>query len=72
MSLQVVRNLGQVIEKCDAHIQGKCVGIWGGVSLVRKSDSHQGGVTGIRKVCQFMERSDGYVGGVKDTWPFSK
>ena len=28
-------------------------------------DSQQGGVKGIRKVCQLMERWDGHVGGVK-------
>ena len=26
------------------------------MTVVRKSDSHQGGVKGIRKVCQLMER----------------
>ena len=38
---------------------------WGGVTVVRKCDSHLGGVKGIRKVCQLMERCDGHVGGVK-------
>ena len=32
---------------------------------VRKCDSHQGGVKGIKKVCQLMERWDGHGGGVK-------
>ena len=32
---------------------------------VRKCDSHQGGVKGIRKLCHLMERYDGHVGGVK-------
>ena len=32
---------------------------------VRKCDSHQGGVKGIKKVCQLMERWDGHRGGVK-------
>ena len=35
------------------------------MAVVRKCDSHQGGVKSIRKVCQFMERCDGHVGGVK-------
>ena len=32
---------------------------------VRMCDSHQGGVKGIKKVCQLMERWDGHGGGVK-------
>ena len=35
------------------------------MSVVRKCDSHQGRVKGIRKVCQLMERCDGHVGSVK-------
>ena len=31
--------------------------------VVRKCDSHQGGVKGVRKVCQLMERCDGHGGG---------
>ena len=37
----------------------RSTGTWGGVTVVRKCDSHQGGV---RKVCQLMERCDGHVG----------
>ena len=37
----------------------------GSVTVVRKFDSHQGGVKDIRKVYQLMERCDGHVGGVK-------
>ena len=33
--------------------------------VVRKCDSHQGGVKGIRKVSQLMERCDGHWGDVK-------
>ena len=33
--------------------------------VVRKCGSRQGGVKGIRKVCQLMEKCDGHVGGVK-------
>ena len=33
--------------------------------VVRKCDSHQGGVKAIRKVCQLMERCEGHGGGVK-------
>ena len=35
------------------------------MTVVRKCDSHQGGVKGIRKVCQLIERCDGHVGDVK-------
>ena len=32
---------------------------------VRKCDSHQGNVKGIRKVCQLMEKCHGHGGEVK-------
>ena len=35
------------------------------MTVVRKCDSHQGGVKGVRKVSQLMERCDGHVRGVK-------
>ena len=35
------------------------------MTVVRKCDSHHVRVKGIRKVCQFMEKCDGHVGGVK-------
>ena len=35
------------------------------MTVVRKCDSCQGGVKGIRKVCQLMERCVGHVGGEK-------
>ena len=35
------------------------------MTVVRKCDSHQGGVKGIRKTCQLMKRCDGHVGDVK-------
>ena len=35
------------------------------MTVTRKCVSHQGGVKGIRKVCQLMERCDGHGGGVK-------
>ena len=35
------------------------------MTVVRKYDSRQGGVKGIRKVCQLMERWVGHGGGVK-------
>ena len=35
------------------------------MTVVRKCDSHQGGVKCIRKVCQLMKRCDGHVGDVK-------
>ena len=44
----------------------RCKGAWGGATVVRKCDSHQGGVKGIRKVFQLMEMCDGHVGGVKE------
>ena len=35
------------------------------MTVVRKCDGHQGGVSSIRKVCQLMEKCDGHMGGVK-------
>ena len=35
------------------------------MTVVRKCDSHQGGVKGIRKVSQLMERCDAHVRGVR-------
>ena len=37
------------------------------MTVVRKCDSYQGGVKGIQKVYQLMERCDGY-GGCKGVW----
>ena len=37
------------------------------MTVDRKCASHQGGVKGIRKLCQLMGRSDGY-GGCKGVW----
>ena len=39
---------------------GGCKGAWGGVTVVTKFNSHQGGVKGIGKVYQLMERCDGH------------
>ena len=36
------------------------------MTVVRKCDSHQGGVKGIRKVCQLMERCDSHGGDVRE------
>ena len=35
------------------------------MKVVRICDSRQGGVKGIKKVCQLMERCDGHGGGIK-------
>ena len=35
------------------------------MTVIRKCDSHQGGVKGIRKMCQLMERYNGHRGSVK-------
>ena len=35
------------------------------MTVVRKCDSHQGGVNGIRQVCQCMARCDGHGGGIE-------
>ena len=35
------------------------------MTVVSMCDSHQGGVKGIRNVCQLMERCDGHRGDVK-------
>ena len=40
----------------------------GGVRDVRKSVSHEGDVTDMRKVCQLVERCDGYVDNVRRLW----
>ena len=37
--------------RCDS-----CKEAFGGVTVGRKCNSHQGGVKGIRKVCQLMDR----------------
>ena len=36
----------------------------GGVAVERECDNAKGGVKGIGKVCQLMNRCDGHVGGV--------
>ena len=38
------------------------------MTVVRRCGSHQGGVKGIRKVCQLMDRWDGHGGDVKALW----
>ena len=35
---------------------------WGGVTVVRNFFRHEGGVKGIRDMCQLMERCDGHGG----------
>ena len=40
-------------------------GAWGGVTDVRKCDTHQGGVKGVRKIFQLMERCDDHMERVK-------
>ena len=35
------------------------------MTVVRKCNGHQGGVKGIQKMEQSLERCDGHVGGVK-------
>ena len=46
-------------------VMGRCRGVSGGVTVVRKCDSHQGDVKYIRKVCQLLERYDDYGGDVR-------
>ena len=55
--------------RCDGH-GGDVMRFLGGETVVRKFDSHQEGVKGIRKVCQLMRRCDGNVGGVKGRGEF--
>ena len=43
----------------------KCTGAWGAVTLVRRFGNHQGGVKGVKKVCQLMEGCDGHGGDIK-------
>ena len=40
----------------------KCIGALEGVAAARKCGSHQGGVKGMRKVCQLVGRCDGHWG----------
>ena len=49
-------------------VMGRCRGVSGGVTVVRKCDSHQGDVTYIRKVSQLLERYNGYGGDVRVLW----
>ena len=35
------------------------------MTVVKKCDSRQGDVKGIKMVCQLMERCDGHWGGIK-------
>ena len=44
---------------CDVH-GGDVRRLWAGVTVVRKCGRPKGGVTGIRKVNQLMERCDGH------------
>ena len=45
-----MRKCVTVDRKCDSHqeVMGRSKGAWGGVSSERKSDSHRGGVEGIK------------------------
>ena len=43
----------------------ECKGILEGVITFTRCDSPQGGVKGIRKVCQSMNRCDGHGGDLK-------
>ena len=43
-------------------VMGGCKGVWEGVITFRRCDTPQGGVKGIRMVCQLIERCDGYGG----------
>ena len=36
-----------------------------GVTVDRECDIHQGGVKGIKEVCQLVERCDGHAGDVR-------
>ena len=42
--------------------------MWEGETIVRRCDSSQGGVKGIKQECQLMERCDGHDhgGGVRE------
>ena len=41
-------------------VMGGCKGVWEGVITFKRCDSHQGGVTDVKKVCQLVERCDGH------------
>ena len=49
-------------------VMGECKVVWGSVITFRRCDSHQGGVKGIRKVYQLMERCDDHGGDLKVIW----
>ena len=53
-------------------VMGGCNGVCEGVIPFRRCDSPQGGVKGVGKVCQLMERCDaqrrGVMGGCKGVW----
>ena len=40
----------------------------GGVTVDRESDSSQGNVKDIRKICQLVGRCDGYGGDIRRLW----
>ena len=61
-----IKKVCQLIERCYGH-EGDMKVIGGGVTVVRKCDSHQGGVKGIRKVCQLIKRYD-YHWECKGVW----
>ena len=46
-------------------VMGRSKRAWGGASLDRKSDSHLGGVKGIKNKFQLMERCNGHGVGVR-------
>ena len=56
----------QLVGRCNGHL-GHERRLWGGVTVVRKYGSSNGGVSSIRKVCQSLERCDGH-GGCKGVW----
>ena len=43
-------------------VMGGCKGVWEGLITFRRCVNHQGGVKGVRKVCQVIERCDGHGG----------
>ena len=59
-SVKAVGDKCQLMERCDS--MGRYNDDWGGVTTVRKFDSHQGCVKGLRQMCPLMERCDGLGG----------
>ena len=62
--MKYITNVCQLMGRCDDHWEDVRRHLEG-MTVVRKCDSHQGGVKGIRKVCQLIERCDAQIRSVQ-------